>query len=94
MKQLKTQWEFAMHLLDYSFYVYWRQFEMLPLGIGSKLGFHPSTKAVLLKLFWLLYLTNPTSPPKQPPVVPWHLKIVGICNALVGLCFLYVLETI
>jgi hypothetical protein len=74
-----------MHLLDYAFYIMnWRQFEMLPLGIASKLGLHPSTKAILVAVS--------TSPPKQPPAVgPWQLKIVGFCNALVRLCFIYVL---
>ena len=49
---------------------------MLPLGIASKLGFHPLTKAILV--------AESTSPPKQPPVGPWQSKIEGICNALVG----------
>jgi hypothetical protein len=43
-------------------YMFWRQFEMLPLGLASKLGFHPSTEA-----FWLLYLLVH---PKQPPIGP------------------------
>ena len=30
-----------MHLLDYAFYVYWKQFEILPLGLASKLGLYP-----------------------------------------------------
>jgi hypothetical protein len=30
-----------MHLLDYAFYKYWKQFEMLLLGLASKLGLHP-----------------------------------------------------
>jgi hypothetical protein len=47
--------------------MYWRQFEMLPLGLASKLGFHPSTKAILVAVL--------TSPPKQPPVEPWQFKI-------------------
>jgi hypothetical protein len=59
---------------------------MLSLGLASRLGFHPLTKAVLILIS--------TSPPKQPPAGPRQLKIVEICNALVGLCFLYVLETI
>jgi hypothetical protein len=28
--------------------MYWREFEMLPLGIASKLGFHSFTKAILV----------------------------------------------
>jgi hypothetical protein len=36
-----------MHLLDYAFYMYWRQFEMLPLGLASKLGLHPVGVAYL-----------------------------------------------
>jgi hypothetical protein len=60
---------------------------MLPLGLASKQGFHPLTKAVLVVVI-------STSPPKQPPAGQWQLKIAEICNALVGLCFLYVLETI
>jgi hypothetical protein len=59
---------------------------MLPLGLASKLGLKPLTKAVLVAIS--------TSPPKQPPAGPWQLKMVEICNALVGLCFLYVLGTI
>jgi hypothetical protein len=53
-----------------------------------KLGFHPFlTKAVLVAIS--------TSPQKQPPVVgSWQLKIAEICNALVGICFIYALETI
>jgi hypothetical protein len=54
---------------------------MLPLGIASKVGFQPETKAILVAVS--------TSPPKQPPVVgPWQWKMVGICDALVGLCFI------
>jgi hypothetical protein len=30
-----------MNLLDYAFYMQWRQFEMLPLGLALKLGLHP-----------------------------------------------------
>jgi hypothetical protein len=59
---------------------------MHPFGIALKLGFHTFTKAILVAVS--------TGPPKQLPVGPWPLKIVGICNALVGLCFLYVLETV
>jgi hypothetical protein len=59
---------------------------MLSLGLASRLGFHPLTKAVLILIS--------TGPPKQPPVRPWQLKIAEIFNELVGLCFLYVLETI
>jgi hypothetical protein len=66
--------------------MYWRQFEMLPLGIASKLDFHPLTRANLV--------AESTTSQKQPPLGPWQLKIVGICNALVGLFFLDVLETI
>jgi hypothetical protein len=68
-----------MHLLAYAFHMYLRQCEMLPLALASKLGLHPLTKAVLV--------ARCTSPPKQPPAGPWQLKIVKICNALVGLCF-------
>jgi hypothetical protein len=59
---------------------------MLRIRPASKLGFHPLTKAVLVVIS--------TSPHKQPPVGPWQLKIAEICNALVGLCCLYALETI
>jgi hypothetical protein len=52
-----------MNLLDYAFYMYWRQFEMLPLGLASKLGFQPLTKAVLVAIS--------INPPKQPPAGPW-----------------------
>jgi hypothetical protein len=51
-----------MKLLDYAFYMSWRQFEMLPLGLASKLGFQPLTKAVLVVIS--------TIPQKQPPVGP------------------------
>jgi hypothetical protein len=74
------------HLLDYAFYMYWRQLEMLLLGLASKLGFHPLTEAVLVAIS--------TTPSKKPPAGPWQLKLVEICNVLVGLCFLFVLETI
>jgi hypothetical protein len=59
---------------------------MLLLGLILKVGLHPLTKAVLVVMS--------TCPPKQPPTGPWQLKIAEICNALVGLCFLCVLETI
>jgi hypothetical protein len=59
---------------------------MFWLSLTSKLGFHPLTKAVLVAI--------PTSPPKWPPIGPYQLKIAEICNALVGLCCLYVLEII
>jgi hypothetical protein len=36
-----------MHLLDYAFYVYGKQFEMLPLGLALKLGLHPLAMAHL-----------------------------------------------
>jgi hypothetical protein len=39
-----------MKLLDDAFYMYWRQFAMLPLGLASKLGFQPLTKAVLVAI--------------------------------------------
>jgi hypothetical protein len=39
-----------MHLLEYAFYMHWRQFEMLWLTLASKLGFHPLTKAVLVAI--------------------------------------------
>jgi hypothetical protein len=48
--------------------IYEGQFEMLPLGLASKLGLHPFTKAVLVVIS--------TSPPKQPPAGPWQLKMV------------------
>jgi hypothetical protein len=73
--------KFAMHLLDYAVYMHRKQFVMLQLTLASKLGFHPLTKAVLVALS--------TSPPKWATVGPWQLKIAEICNALVGLCFLY-----
>jgi hypothetical protein len=41
--------------------MFWRQFEMIPLGLASKLGFHP--------------LTTTSSPPKWPPIGPQQLKI-------------------
>jgi hypothetical protein len=65
--------------------MYWRQFEMLLLSLDTELGLHLSTKAILGVIS--------TSPPKQPPAGPWQLKIAKIFSALVGLCFLYVLET-
>jgi hypothetical protein len=30
-----------VHLLDYAVYIYWKQFEMVWLGLASKLGLHP-----------------------------------------------------
>jgi hypothetical protein len=30
-----------MYLLDYAFYMYWKQFEILPPGLASRLGLHP-----------------------------------------------------
>jgi hypothetical protein len=30
-----------MCLLDYVFYVYWKQFQILPFGLALKLGLHP-----------------------------------------------------
>jgi hypothetical protein len=60
---------------------------MLWLSLASKLGFCPMTKAALVVI-------STSSPPKQPPIGPWQLKIAQICNELVGLCFLYALETI
>ena len=58
---------------------------MLWASLSSKqLGFYLlTTKAVI----------SATIPQKQPPVGPWQLKIAEICNALVGLCFIYALET-
>jgi hypothetical protein len=47
--------------------MYWRQVEILLLGLALKLGFQPLTKAVLVAIS--------TSPPKQPPAGPWQLKI-------------------
>jgi hypothetical protein len=37
-------------LLDYALYMYWRQVEMLLLGLASKQGCHPCTKAVLVAI--------------------------------------------
>ena len=68
-----TCWDYSFHIM------FWRQFEMLPLGIASKLGLHPFTYDILVTVV-------STSPPKQPPAGPWQLKIVEICNGLVGLC--------
>jgi hypothetical protein len=58
---------------------------VLPLHLASKLGFHLLTKSIVVAIS--------TSPPKWPPIGPWGFKIVGSCKVLVGLCFLYVLET-
>jgi hypothetical protein len=66
--------------------MHWRQCEVLSFGLASKLGFHPLTKAALFAIS--------TIPPKWPPIGPWQLKIAEICNALVGLCVLYVFETL
>jgi hypothetical protein len=55
-----------MNLLNYAFYMHWRQFEMLWLSLASKLGFHPSTKAILVAIS--------TSPPNWPPI------LVGLCS--------------
>jgi hypothetical protein len=41
-------------LLEYAFYMHWKQFEILPLGIALKLGFHPLTKAILVATISLL----------------------------------------
>jgi hypothetical protein len=41
-----------MHLLDYVSYMYWRQFEMLPIGLALKLGFHPLTEASFGQYFY------------------------------------------
>jgi hypothetical protein len=30
-----------MYSLDYAFRMHWKQFEILPLGLASKLGLHP-----------------------------------------------------
>jgi hypothetical protein len=74
-----------MHLLDYAFYIQQRKFEMLQFSLTLKLGYHPLTKGILVAIS--------NSPPKQPPIGPCQSKIVEICNAIVGLFFLYVLET-
>jgi hypothetical protein len=67
---IERECRFVVYLLDYSIYImYWSQFEMLPLGIASKLGYHPFTNAILVTVV-------STSPPKQPPVGPWQLKRV------------------
>ena len=34
-------WKFVICLLDYAVYKYWKQFEMVRLGLASKLGLHP-----------------------------------------------------
>jgi hypothetical protein len=70
-----------MQLLDYAFYS-----EVLWLGLALKLGFQPLTKAVLVVIS--------TTSQKKPPGL-WQLKKITetICNVPVGLCFLYVLET-
>jgi hypothetical protein len=58
---------------------------MIPLGLATKLGFHPLTKAVLVVIS--------TSPPNDTTYR--SIAIEDSCNALVGLCCLvYVLETI
>jgi hypothetical protein len=36
-----------MCLLDYAFYVYWKQLKILPLGLALKLGLHPEAIAHL-----------------------------------------------
>jgi hypothetical protein len=36
-----------MYLLDYAFYMYWKQFEMFWLSLASKLGLHPVAIAPL-----------------------------------------------
>jgi hypothetical protein len=56
---------------------------MLPLGLASKLGFHPLTKAILVAIS--------TSPQKEPHSIGLQgLKIAEICNVLIEVCFLYV----
>jgi hypothetical protein len=50
---------------------------MLWLSLAFRLGFHPLTKAILVVIS--------TSAPKWPPIGPWLLKKVEICNVLVGL---------
>jgi hypothetical protein len=51
---------------------------VLWFSLTSKLGLHPLSKTVLVAIS--------TSPPKWPPILgPYRLKIVEICNALVGL---------
>jgi hypothetical protein len=42
--------------------MFWRQFEMIQLGLVSKQGFHPLTKAILVAIS--------TCPPKWPPIDP------------------------
>jgi hypothetical protein len=59
---------------------------LLGLGLEEDL-LHPVTKAMLVTI-------STTSLSKQPLVGPWQLKRVGMCNAPVGLCFLYVLKKI
>ena len=59
---------------------------MLQRALALKLGFHPSTKAILVVIS--------TSAPKWAIVGPWPWKLAEICNALVGLFCLYALETI
>ncbi len=70
-----------MNLLDYAVNMHWKQVEMLQLNLASKIGFHSLTQAVSVVIF--------TGPPKWPTVCPWQMKRAEICNALVGLCFLY-----
>ncbi len=38
----------VIDLLDYAFYMYWREVELIFLSHSSKLGCHPCTKAVLV----------------------------------------------
>jgi hypothetical protein len=77
-----------MNLLDYAFYMHWRQFEMLWSSLASKLGFRPLNEAI-----WVVI--SATGPPTKGPFRgPWQLKIGKIWNALVGLCFLPVLKPI
>jgi hypothetical protein len=44
--------------------MYWREVEIVPLGLALKLGLHPLTKAVLFVIS--------TSPPKQTPAGVWQ----------------------
>jgi hypothetical protein len=53
---------------------------------ASKLGFHPRTKAVLVAISAILQ--------NKPPLGQYQLKIADMGYILVGLCFLYVLETV
>jgi hypothetical protein len=54
--------------------VYWRQLEVLPIGLASKLGFHTLMKAVLVAIY--------TGPQKGSHVGPWQLKLKFAMSSL------------